>query len=97
MGKRLWHWYRRLCGYRVCPCCSEPSCWFETDNPIHPDGPPIFVRWRCDACGRSTEWGFSRLFDDVAKNMGYESAEAFFVSRGMPPLSATGAEGGGDE
>lgn len=77
--KTMWKRFLRcLTLHRKCPCCGEIGIRTETDNPIHPDGVPIFVRYWCVDCRRATDWLFSPIMDDAARNLGHDSAAAFF-------------------
>jgi hypothetical protein len=45
----------RFLSQDFCPVCAKYTRWgTETDNPIHPDGPPLFVRQWCKTCGLDT-------------------------------------------
>lgn len=51
--KRWFLW--RFLGRDFCPRCRKPMPWqLWLDNPIHPEGPPLFMEWACKACGLST-------------------------------------------
>lgn len=53
---RLVRWLRWIAfSQDFCPRCERYTFWStEMDNPIHPDGPPLFMRQHCTACGLDT-------------------------------------------
>jgi hypothetical protein len=76
--KKIWDWLRYLfTGYlpgKMCPVCGKKELYLHGDNPIHPDGPPIFTYWTCGGCGAQSEYGFSPLMDEAAQKLGYKDA-----------------------
>jgi hypothetical protein len=74
MRKAIW-WLRRCGGFHDCPLCKAQAVRMHCDNPIHPDGPPMFQWWSCGACGARTDVQASWLFQDVANNMGIDLSE----------------------
>lgn len=50
---RRLRWY--FLSQDFCPRCERYTRWgTELDNPIHPDGPPLFMRQWCGQCGLDT-------------------------------------------
>lgn len=78
----MWKWLKRLFGRATlateCPHCHEVAVRWHGDNPIHPDGPPIFEWWECGKCGAQTEYAPSRLMDKAARDLGYQNAKEIF-------------------
>ena len=76
--QRLRFAFRSYLGWVKCPVCGQQRLILETNNPINPEGPPIFTRWHCFGCNRYSDWGFSKLMDDAAQEFGFPSAHSFF-------------------
>jgi hypothetical protein len=78
MWKRIRHWFLGLSGASECPYCGKFAVRWHGDNPIHPDGPPIFEYWECSNCHAATPYAPSRLMDNAARKLGYRNAKELF-------------------
>lgn len=86
--RRAW---RRVCGWHDCSACGEQYLRFHVDNPIHPDGPPIFVWWACHACGAESETCGSPMMDYAARSRGYADFNDLLLSKVEERAPADGA------
>lgn len=89
MLKTIIRLFRSAIGFSDCPCCKTQSVRFHMDNPIHPDGPPIFQWWACGNCGASTEIEGTWLMNDAARSFGFRDFGDFAEQRFGPRATAS--------
>jgi hypothetical protein len=78
MWKKICHWFLGVTEGTECPHCNKLTVYWHGENPIHPDGPPIFEYWECANCHAATSYGPSRLMDEAARKLGYRDAKEIF-------------------
>lgn len=81
MKKLLWLFRRYVLLRYDCPACKQQTMRWHSDNPIHPDGPPLFVWWQCDSCHASSTIQ-TPLLDQVAPRFGYRSFREMLQKKG---------------
>lgn len=82
MVKWITKLFWRLLGWSDCPLCKSQSVKFHTENPIHPDGPPLITWWQCHSCGARTEEE-TLLMDNAAREKGYKDFADFLKTKGL--------------
>ena len=76
--RKISNWFLGITVGTECPHCHKMAVHWHGENPIHPDGPPIFEYWECDNCHAATPYSPSRLMDKAARNLGYKDAKEIF-------------------
>lgn len=73
--------FRLIRFYRRCPLCGNRGVHTILDNPIHPDGVPIFIWSECIDCDASSEIEGTGPFNRATKIHGYRDFITFLEKK----------------
>lgn len=82
ISRLFYVFFKRIRGYTKCPACHNLSLKWESDNPIHFDGPPLLMWWQCynSNCRYSSDL-YTPLLDRAAQKYGYSGFTEFMKDK----------------
>ena len=83
MWDKFKYYWKKWCGWEICPVCNQQTLHWTADNPIHPDGPSLFCWWECinEKCLVRTDIEGTSLMNEAARKYGYKSFIDFLDSK----------------